>query len=221
MFALLVRAGFWQLDRADAKQALLDGFAAGTAEPVPFQSLTDADPEDVRYRRVTVAGRYDAARQFMQEGMTENGRPGLHVLTPLRLEDGTTVIVNRGWVPRGATRQDLPDAAVDEGARRVEGRAVPFPRAGMRLGDPDVGSTWPRLVNYPTSAELAEALDVPVAPLQVWLAPDQADGFSRNWAPVEFGPERHIGYAVQWFGLALTLLIIYVVMTVRKRRGGS
>lgn len=215
---LLIGLGLWQLERAEQKQALLDGFAAGTTQPVAYAALRDADPESVRYRSVRVAGRYDGDRQFLQEGMSHQGRPGLHVLTPLEVADGTVLIVNRGWVPRGVSRGDLPEAAVDGLRRELSGRIVPFPRPGMRLGEPDRARGWPRLVNYPTRSELSEALGQPVAAHQLWLAPGEADGFVREWAPAEFGPERHIGYAVQWFALALTLAIIYLVFALRGRR---
>ncbi len=95
----------WQLGRAEEKRVLFAGFAAGDT-PAVVLSPGFATPE--RYQRVEIMGRYDAARQFLLDNMIEQGRPGFHVLTPLFLNDGSMVIVNRGWVPLGPTAAPFP-----------------------------------------------------------------------------------------------------------------
>lgn len=211
---VLLWLGAWQLDRASQKREMFERFGADDA-PVAYPSIADAAPEDVRYRRVVATGRYDAARQFLLEGMTRDGRPGLHVLTPLALGDGSFVIVDRGWIPETRTRDTRPDLPVGVGPREVAARAVPFYAPGLRLEAPP-GEGWPRRVLYPTPVQLAEALGAPVAPHLLWLDAGEPDGFARDWKPAEFGPARHIGYAVQWFGLAITLLLIYFVLRFRR-----
>lgn len=212
---VLLYLGFWQLDRADEKQAMFDRFGAAGAA-VDFPDVIDQPPESLRYRRVTLRGRYVAARQFLLEGMFHDSRPGLHVLTPLRLADSAgMVLVNRGWIPETLTRQVRPELPLSEAWRDISGRVVPYPQAGMRLaGVPDSG--WPRRVVYPTPDEISAALSLEVLPHMIWLDPDEADGFVREWKPAEFGPARHIGYAVQWFALAFTLILIYIIMKFRR-----
>src|SRR5688500_3689176 len=93
---LCIRLGFWQLDRLAqrrARNALVEQRQQGDAGPLP------ADADEALYRRVTVTGEYDPEREEIDGGRAMDGRPGEHVLTPLRLDDGREVLVNRGWVP--------------------------------------------------------------------------------------------------------------------------
>lgn len=214
---VLLWLGAWQLERAAQKRELFERFEAAAA-PVPYERIAGLDPEEVRYRRVLAAGSYDPQRQFLLEGMTRAGRPGLHVLTPLALDDGSYLIVDRGWIPETRTRDANPELPLDGQRRTVAGRTVPFYAPGLRLAaEPSQG--WPRRVLYPTPQQLAEALDAPVAPHLLWLEAAAPDGFARDFKPAEFGPARHIGYAVQWFGLAITLVLIYVVLRFRRSHG--
>ena len=63
---------------------------------------------------------------------------------------------------------------------------------------------------------LAQELGYALLPVVLLLDPDQDQGFARDWTPLQFGPERNVGYAVQWFGLAAALLVIYLVVNTRK-----
>ena len=91
-----------------------------------------------------------------------------------------------------------------------------LPRAGISLAAaPEPG--WPRRVSYPTHAALEAALGQPLYPGVLLLDPVAADGFRRDWQPAGMTPERHVGYAVQWFALSLTLLVLYVVVNLKPR----
>lgn len=212
---VLLWLGTWQLQRADIKRVMLEQFETGGV-PVELQEYLDLDPLELRYRPVRVEGRYLTDRQFLLEGMSKEGRPGLHVLTPLSLENGGVVIVDRGWIPETRTRQTNPNPDVGTGLRSVTGRVVPFPAAGLKLsGEP--GTAWPRRVVYPTHTELAAQLDLRVYPHMIWLDASDPAGYERDWKPAEFGPARHIGYAVQWFALAVTLVLIYIILKFRRK----
>ena len=212
---VLLYLGFWQLDRAGQKQEMFDRFGAAGAA-ADLAGLLDEDPEALRYRSIRVQGKYESARQFLLEGMSSEGLPGLHVLTPLRLPGAGIVMVDRGWIPETRTRDTRPDLAVDESPRQVSGRVVPYPQPGLRLAA-EAGSGWPRRVVYPTPGDIAAALDADVHPHMIWLDAGDPDGYRRAWKPSEFGPARHIGYAVQWFALAVTLILIYIVLKFRRR----
>ena len=142
-FALL---GRWQLDRADEKRALAAAFASAG----PAVELPDDSGSLPRYQRVIARGRYDSRHQFLLDNRVHEGRAGVQVLTPLVLDGGGMVLVNRGWQPFGRTRQDLPEVAVPEGPRRIAGKIDELPRAGIKLAAAPSGG-WPRLVNYPTT----------------------------------------------------------------------
>lgn len=221
VFAALVALGAWQLERAADKRALEREFERRLRdEPVHLdEAATDAAA--LRHRRVTATGVYDAAHQFLLDNRTRQGAAGYHVLTPLRLPDeGTAVLVNRGWVPVGRSREQLPRTAAPAGAVHVRG-IVAVPSAEPFLLGPagyDAGG-WPRVVQAIDLVAMEAALGYPLLPYTVRLAPGEAGGFAREWEPyIGLGPERHRGYAVQWFALAAAVLVIFVVLTLRRRR---
>lgn len=209
--ALFASLGRWQLERAEEKRQLHAAFAAGSGEALALPA--GLEPVE-RYRRVAVAGRYDASRQFLLDNMTHDGVPGMHVLTPLLREDGTTVIVNRGFVASGGRRNELPDLPAGDAPRRVSGRMDFLPRPAVELEAPP-SSGWPRLVSFPTAGDLASALDAPVHPQVLLLDADQPEGFLRDWQPPGMAPEKHVGYAVQWFGLAAAVFATWFVLSLR------
>ncbi|MCX7057299.1 MAG: SURF1 family protein [Pseudomonadota bacterium] len=211
--ALLASLGVWQLDRAAEKRALIAAFAAGDVAAVALPSSASPQP---RYARVSVAGHYLADRQFLLDNMTHEGAVGYRVLTPLVDAAGVVVLVDRGWLPAGARRDQLPNVAVDVAPRQVWGRLDELPRAGIRLdAAPEPG--WPRRISYPTRAALEAAAGQPLYPQVLLLDPAAADGYLRDWRPAGPAPERHLGYAVQWFALSLTLLILYIVVNLKPR----
>ena len=214
---MLMSLGRWQLRRADEKRVLFDSFAAGT----DATRLIDlGTPRLPRYQHIEASGHYDQARQILIDNMVNAGRAGYFVITPFALTGGGWVLVNRGWVPLGASRADRPAIAVAGDTRRVHGRADNLPSPGIQLGTKDrLAPPYPVVAAFPTHAELAQLLGESswtTATDLVLLDPAEPDGYVRSWAPPGFPPMRHIGYAVQWFALALTLLVIYVVTNLRR-----
>jgi len=217
--AAFVALGSWQLGRAGEKQALRDAFTAGGEQTVDATGLR-FDGLD-RYQRVRLRGSYDAARQILLDNMpSASGRPGYRVLTPLDRADGRGwVLVDRGWVPLGATREALPVVAVDTREREVSGILDVLPIPGLRVGPaaaPDDAS-WPRVLLFPTEADVESALDADVEPRIILLDAGQPNGFERQWRPsLGFGPERHLGYAVQWFAFALVTVVLFIALNLRR-----
>jgi surfeit locus 1 family protein len=219
MVALLLSLGFWQLRRAEEKRTVLDRFSLG-ATTTELLSANNAAALPL-LQQVTIDGRFDSTRQVLLDNMPAPknsggiGKPGYRVLTPL-LCDGYIVLVDRGWVPLGATRAILPDMQVTSYLRTLRGRLAELPRAGMRLQGAPQTESWPRVLNFPTLQDLQALYGVTLLPRIVLLDENEPDGFRRDWSARysvnEFGPDKHIGYAVQWFGLALALVVIYIVV---------
>lgn len=232
--ALLLWLGFWQLDRGEQKQRLLAQFETRLAEPpvaLATLGLSADSPasrlEQARYRRVTARGVYDGAHTLLLDNQIYRGRPGYHVYTALRptgvgAEAEPAILVNRGWLPARASRRRLPALPPPvDGPTTVSGRLAQPANPGIRLGDPDAITGWPRALQHIDYAAAARALGYPLLPAVLLLTPDDGDtdGLIRDWQP-DFGtmtPSKHRGYAVQWFGLALTLVVIYLAMNLRKR----
>jgi len=220
VLVICVAAGVWQLGRAGQKHDLRAAFAAGQLVDEIHVAVSDDQADAHRFRRFQLFGTYDAAHQVLLDNMTAQGAAGYQILTPLRT-DGRTVLVNRGWVPANPDRSILPDIRIDGGPREVSGRLSPLSRPGIRVDarDPaDTHAAWPRRLHYPTVDDLAEQLGYAVADYQILLNADEPDGFRREWKPVEIGPERHYGYAFQWFCLATLSLVIFVLLQRRWLR---
>jgi surfeit locus 1 family protein len=210
LIAMLIALGRWQLHRAEEKRALFDSFAAGTASTTLIDIHTAKVP---RYQRVEAQGHYDGEHQVLIDNMVEAGRAGYFVITPFALEGGGWVLINRGWIPLGRSRAVLPAIAVGSGARRIRGRADNLPSPGIRMSSTPLNPPYPVVASFPQSAQLDQLLEKGAwtrAADLVLLDPQESDGYVRNWAAPGFPPMRHIGYALQWFALALALFAIYV-----------
>ena len=215
---LFIDLGRWQWHRAQHKQALAASFDSGGQTVAELGAR--ATSELPRYAQVRLQGNYDAEHQFLLDNMSHNGQPGFEVLTPLRLPDGRTLIVNRGWVPLSASRSQLPDVRFDFAALQTpSGRLDDLPVAGIALGHvpPPPGAQWPKLTSFPTMADLSAALGQPLQSRQLLLNPGQPAGFVRDWHPAGLGAARHLSYAIQWWAFAALALLLYAYMNWRRR----
>lgn len=223
--ALLVSLGFWQLERAEEKRSTLAARAEAGRAPVLSLGETRATLDEHRFRRARAEGRYDAGRQFLLDNQVEDGEAGYRILTPLRLDGSNrAVLVDRGWVPVGEDRRVLPDVAVEESPREVSGRIARGPVVGLRLGEVAAEDTgWPRRIQYLDLDYIDETLPYPVADFVLRETPEDSGPVAAR-APREawrFGPERHEGYAVQWFAMALALTVIWISVNTRRRSDRS
>lgn len=205
--------GWWQLQRADLKRDLMT--AHREAPELPLQQALE---EQRRYARVTLDGVLDP-RHLLLENQVLNGQPGLHVFTPL-VHDGGAILVNRGWLPYANQRRGLPQIPTPEGTVTVTGRINLPPRPGMMLGQADVlKDQWPQRITYLQLEAAATALELPLADQVLQLDADAATGFAgRDWPAVNFGPKKHIAYALQWFTLVLTVLVVWIILGVLRAR---
>jgi surfeit locus 1 family protein len=222
LLAMLISLGRWQLHRADEKKVLYDSFAAG-AEAT--RSVVLATPLIARYQHVQASGHYDESRQVLIDNMVNGEQAGYFVITPFALVGGGWVLVNRGWVPLGASRAIRPTIPVDASLRQIRGRADHLPAAGIQMGTrAALRPPFPVVANFPTHDEVAQLLHETAwtpATDAILLDPTEPDGYVRHWSAPGFPPLRHIGYAVQWFGLALALLVIYTVTNFKRAAPGD
>jgi surfeit locus 1 family protein len=210
---IMTGLGVWQLERASWKQELVDNNADRShLPPVSLESL-DEYQDTHQYRKVFVRGYYDMDHQLLLDNRTHEGHAGYHVLTPLRMADSDkTVLVNRGWVPVGSSRDVLPDIPGTRGEILVDATFMVPAEKIFRLGaSEEQHEGWPQVVQQIELKGLEQRLGYPLQPLILLLDKDDEFGFIRDWKVV-YGvtPEKHRAYAMQWFTLAVVLLIIYI-----------
>ena len=194
-------------------------FAAAARDAAELRLVADTEAPALRYQWLRLAGHYLPERQVFLDSLSLQGRPGYQVLTPFATETGT-VLVNRGWLPASGDRDLLPDVRVGDNHRELLGRIDWLPRPGLVLAPPPVprSAPWPRRLLFPTAAMLRAQTGLPLREYQLLLAPESPDGYTRDWQPGGMGPERHLAYAVQWFGLALAVVVIHVALTLRNAK---
>lgn len=217
--SVCITAGFWQLDRAAGKRELFAAFEQGLDGEALQSPVTDDNIEPYLYQRITLTGRYVPDRQILLDSMMHEGRPGYQVLTPLQT-DTQAVLINRGWLRADPDRTVMPDVAVTDRMRTVTGRLYRLPRTGLSLGVTPAGAqaVWPLRLLFPSAAEISGRTGLAVHDYQVLLDPADEDGYTRVWRPALMPPEKHLAYALQWFVMAGTIVIIYVALTIRAAR---
>jgi surfeit locus 1 family protein len=217
LVALFITLGFWQLDRAEQKREVARAFA-GSGDYVPVTGGVEYE----LYQPLIATGRYLHDRQFLIDNMILDGRVGYFVVTPFEYEsDEPLLLVNRGWVAKTEGAEPAAERAreeVESGTTTVRGRAGHLPRVGIRAGEAFADNRgWPRTANWPTIDELSAALGHDVLPFVLLVDPEPGSALVRRWQPQQAGPMRHIGYAFQWFALALAVVIVAIVVYRKKR----
>jgi surfeit locus 1 family protein len=213
---LFARLGWWQLERKAEKQLLFEQFRNG-----PVLSIEQALERGEKFARVDAYGRYDPARHVLLDNKILDGRAGVHVLTPFILDNGKEILVNRGWLPLPPDRRTLPEVETDDSMKTISGILNEPSTGGPRLGEADIleADRWPQLVTYLDLDSVGAALNTPLEPWLLQLAPEDESGFAgRQWQVAVMEPKVHGAYALQWFSLAATAFIIWIVLGVRKRK---
>lgn len=224
----------WQLDRAALKKQMqLAAEQAVQGSAVPLQSIADPISAAASYRRVIVEGDYLAETQFLWDNRTHKGRAGYEVISPIRLENNSVVLINRGWIALGRTRAQLPDITLPGDALNRPVRAEGFlsvPSKGFAQGDAlEDAESWPRVLQYFDYDAIAAQLGEPVLPVIVQMQASGADParptvltsrpewLVANWQPAASGPAKHYSYAFQWYAMAAALTILLIVVNTRRR----
>ncbi len=215
-FLVLVGLGSWQVKRLFWKQDLIARIEAGLAAPPVTLDTLPADGRAFDYRRVRLAGELLAVHNFALGALTVGGRLGASLITPMRLADGTVLLVDRGWLPEAELPPAEPAALARPARARIDGVLVHIGDVRQRLFVPDNDITARRFYWLDREA-LARLVGAPVAPFLLHAQEAEPPELLATVLPVRANlPNRHLGYAVTWFGLAASLLVIYVVFGFRR-----
>lgn len=219
----LVRLGLWQLDRAGEKIEQQEAYtAAGSETATPLAQVPIAglpfDQQQHQNRRVVMQGQFLEQQHIFLIYQTWEEQLGYEVLTPLRLaDDNRIVLVSRGWSGQADTQQLAAALEPLPGLRQVEGQLhVPTEREASRSNssqNPD----WPLIRRYVNMAELAPFFDAPLFPYVVRLMPGQDGLLVRHWPEAVVATDRHFSYALQWFSMAIAVLLVSLLLSSNLR----
>lgn len=208
--SLGIYLGFWQLSRAEQKEAMHAAMQA-QASQAPLDAAALANSPGLAatlYRPVRVAGRWDSAHTVYLDNRQMDGKVGFFVLTPLHLQStGQVVLVQRGWVGRNfEVRDQVPAVQTPAGLVWVEGQIAPPPSKLYEPGAPGTGLIRQNLDLDRFRSESGLAL----ANFTIRQSGPASDGLRRDWPAVALGVEKHYGYAFQWFALAALIVGLYL-----------
>lgn len=229
---LLINLGLWQLRRLEERRSLNENITAALNQPAVPLTGEPVNPVELHFHRVEVTGVFDNAGTIVIRNQLLGDQPGLHVVTPLRINGSDmAVLVDRGWIPRGdsdpepasLTRYDL------SGEVTIEGIAFQTQTRPSSLApfDPPLKEGQTRLVSwfrvdidriqaqvpYPLLPIFIRQLPAPNAPTGVLPQPDS--GITPDEGP-------HLGYAIQWFSFAVILVVTYgLFLRQELRKGGE
>lgn len=205
---LFVTAGTWQWQRALYKDALYADFdSAFRREAMPLAEALKS-PGLPRYQPVLIEGAWIPGRELLLDNRTRQGVPGVWVYSLFQPANTPAIYVQRGWIP-WRDRRSPPRVPAIEGTQ-LRGLLAPPPAAGLQLGA-DVASGWPRVVTAVDLVAAQRALGTPLLD-SVLLPAGEEPGVVREFRPQTLSPDKHRGYAVQWYSFAVAAIVLFLVL---------
>ncbi|ATG72577.1 SURF1 family protein [Zobellella denitrificans] len=206
MTMLMVTMGIWQLSRADDKRQLLQEWQQRRDIALDLDETLAID-NPFGYR-LEVSGLYLAGGDLFLDNQMHEGRAGYRLIRPLQTPYGL-LAVDAGWWPADPDRRRLPVVAVPEGPVQLNGVLVRPYRPPLSLGGAPDPQT--RRISGLDPDLLRARWGQRTLPFVLRLETEGTE-----WQPVVMGPERHLGYAVQWFAMALAVWVAALVFYRRR-----
>jgi cytochrome oxidase assembly protein ShyY1 len=215
LVAFGIALGNWQTRRGDDKAALQARLLERGKAPAIALTGAPADPDALEFRHVAVTGRFLPDWPLWLDNRPNGGRFGMILLMPFTISGSDKVVlVERGWVPRGAEHDRVPRVATPAGEVRIEGIAVRRPGRVMRLGEAPPLKPGAFVQNL-EPAEFARATGMDVQQVVVeQTGPDPV--LVRDWQGPDVDVARHRGYAFQWYALAAMAFLFFVITGFRS-----
>lgn len=207
--AAMTLLGFWQLDRADQKEQRLQQInTRQTSAPLTLSAVL-SQSGDVRDFHTTLTGKLKKEYIFLLDNRVMAGVVGYEVLVPVETNEGW-VIANLGFIKGTGNRSVLPDVSLPENEVTVKG-IVSVPQLNTLIRETATAAQpWPKVIQQVDLSVMSALSGHPLLPLVVLVSPESELGFQKNWQPVVMPPEKHIAYAIQWFGLAIACSLIFI-----------
>ncbi|MDB4038272.1 SURF1 family protein [Candidatus Thioglobus sp.] len=216
-FAFLVSLGFWQLERADDKRSIEASITQANTGSVELIKKEEG-LQSKEYYEVRLQGKYLSDKQFIYDNQIVDQVSGYYVLTPYALEgQSKAILINRGFIPWNGRRDKLADIVIGQETREIKVQ-ISKPIKRMELKPSEVGIQFPVLIQSIDLQDMADRAKVDFSSVIGLLDASASNGFIRKWEPYTGSIEKHIGYAVQWFLMALVLAIIGIRIAIKQRK---
>ncbi|MCJ8341152.1 MAG: hypothetical protein MJK10_22035 [Pseudomonadales bacterium] len=198
---LLITLGFWQLDRAKQKEILIEQWHQPAIQ-IKFPLVTDAGDY---YQKIEISGKLDQQHIFLLDNRTRQGKVGYELLALLAVQQDSWILVNLGWLAADSDRSILPVIQLPAGELKISGWLKKVNRA-FQLQTDAWGANWPKRIQQVEMSKIAKVRGVKSIYKNILLAEKPlVKGLVTDWKPVNMSVEKHIGYAFQWFLMAIVL----------------
>ena len=201
---LFISLGFWQIERAESKALKMKAFNEMQKNaPLPLNDLSAA------WSRVFVEGFYDSSRQVLIDNQINDGQVGYKIYTPFYFDD-KAIFVDRGWIPRGKTRSELPDIGFQSDRLRIVGSLLK-PEKEVLAGDDIFTKNWPSVSQTKLPNIIETKFNKDFSDSVIVLEP--GSNFLQEYIPIQpfvISPTKHYGYALQWFTMSMVLFSMFI-----------
>ena len=215
--AFLGSLGLWQLDRANEKrviEASIQKANTGTIELISDENRL----LEKEYYQVRLKGQYLSNKQFIYDNQIIDQVSGYYVLTPFKLKNQSgTIVINRGFIPWNGDREKLADISIYKTKSDIKVQ-ISKPIKRIELKSSEISNNFPTLIQAVDLVKMSEIAGVNFSSMVGLLDASMDDGFVRKWEPYTGSIEKHIGYAVQWFLMAIVLGIIGIRIAIKQRK---
>ena len=169
------------------------------------------------------SGEFDVGHSFLLDNRTVKGRVGYHVFTPVKISypenNVKSILIARGFVGTGRTREQLPEITPPKGEIEIHGLLdLPPPTALVLADNIHQSDSWPVMLQYVDLPELSTMLGYELYDMVIWLNENEAGSFEYDLPVLNLNAAKNNGYAFQWFAMSLALLIIYIVVNTKSNK---
>ncbi len=215
-FPFLIALGLWQLEREQQKLDAEKVYETRSAnEPTDVSSIDWTNP-DLNWIAIRATGFFDNTRQLLLDNRILNSVVGYEVISPFYTDD-RVLLVNRGWIAQGPSRQSLPELGLTEEQITITGHIYVPDGELITLGAEEaVTDRWPKVIQSVDIQVLSSVMDEAFEPHIVRLDESSTAVLQTNWTAINMRPEVHRAYAVQWFVMASVLMFLYLFFSIRK-----
>lgn len=220
VFLILIKLGFWQIDRALEKEQrqqriseLSQRQALSLAQLLTLSGLQDG----INDLPIQLKGDFVGDKVFLLDNQPNKGRLGYRVYQIIE-SNGDAILVNLGWVQGSIDRNILPEISPITGQHTITGN-VREVEVGIQLQAQNLTNpSWPLRVQQIELDKFSQLIDKKLLPFVVYLDKKETIGYIKNWQPIVMPPEKHRAYAFQWFSLALAWISLMVWAAIKMAK---
>ena len=225
-FCGFIVLGFWQIDRADQKNVLNSNYTDRQQEATIVLDKNNIMDEksSLLWRKVKFEGSFLNKQNIILDNQIFNQIAGFNIITPFKIKGSNSIVlVNRGWHPNLKNREMLPVINEIKGERSLLGYIAGFPVSGIKLGKNNIETLNSQIFRFQRldTLELNYFLSANVMPYMIYLDPIIDKEFYENFKLPAPDSQKNYGYAFQWFAFAITLLIIFIRLSMTRKTNGK